>query len=328
MAELGLIRRVPKSIELTECFGRDGIQAIDQVLTTDEKLDILKGVADAGFTRIEATSFVPEKYFPQFHDSEAVLEALRDYTDADLIAFIPNTRGMQRAAVAAQYGGGPDIALMVVSASEAHNQRNLKRTKAETMAIQQEAAEVAERACIRLCGSISVSFGCPYTGDVAIESVLELVEHYKSIGAREIQFGDTTGTANPMQVHRFFAAVLPHLDGLTPIAHFHDTRGAAIANSLAALEMGVRTVDTSLGGLGGRPPKQRVQVSGPTGNTSTEDFAALADEMGLDTGLDIDRILTLGHRVRQILGDDLHSHILHAGRVPHEPPSEQVAATG
>lgn len=328
MAPIGIIRGIPKRVEVTECFGRDGIQALDRVLTTEEKLTILDRVVAAGFSRIEATSFVPEKVIPQFHDAETVLERLRERTKASLIAFVPNSKGMQRAAVAAQYGAGPDLALIVVSASEAHNQRNLRRTQAETMQDHRELANIAHRAGVGLIGSISTSFGCPYTGDVSIEQVLKLVRHYRTIGVREIQFGDTTGTANPAQVRHFFARVLPELDEVQPIAHFHDTRGAAVANSLAALDVGVRIVDTSLGGLGGRPPSQRIQVAGPTGNTSTEDFAALIEEMGIETGLDIDAVIAAGQAVQQLLDSSLHSHIVHSGRVRHAADAEPLKALG
>ncbi|RMF13345.1 MAG: hydroxymethylglutaryl-CoA lyase [Candidatus Dadabacteria bacterium] len=326
MAPIGLIRGIPDRITLTECFARDGIQSIDRVLTTDEKLAILRRIIAAGFDRIEATSFVPEKIIPQFFDAETVLERLREETDAELIAFVPNAKGMQRAAVAAQYGAGPDAALIVVSASEAHNRKNLRRSTQETIQEHRRAAEIAQRSGIRIIGSISTSFGCPYTGDVPVERVLDLVRHYRLIGATEIQFGDTTGMANPFQVRHFFSRVLPELDGLMPVAHFHDTRGAAIANSLAALDMGVRIVDTSLGGLGGRPPEQRIQVSGPTGNTSSEDFAALVDEMGIETGLDIDLLIEAGRALVDLLADPLHSHIVHAGRVRHSPEATSVAA--
>ena len=328
MAPIGIIRGTPKVVQVTECFGRDGIQALDRVLRTDEKMAILRRVVAAGFRRIEATSFVPEKIIPQFFDAETILESLRDLTDATLIAFVPNSKGMQRAAVAAQHGAGPDLALIVVSASETHNQRNLRRSRAETMQDHRELAEIAQRSGIGLIGSISTSFGCPYEGDVTHEQVMALVRHYRAIGAREIQFGDTTGTANPNQVRSFFAKIVPELDDIVPIAHFHDTRGAAMANSLAALDMGVRVVDTSLAGLGGRPPAQRLQLAGPTGNTSSEDFVALIEEMGICSGLNVDAVIAAGIAVQELLGQPLHSHIVHSGRVVHEPESTKLVAIG
>lgn len=327
MAPIGVIRGLPKRVQLTECFGRDGIQAVERVLDTEQKLAILKRVVKAGFERIEVTSFVPEKVIPQFYDAEAVLEAMRAQTKATLIAFVPNAKGMQRAAAAAQYGAGPDLALIVISASEVHNQKNLRRSQAETMADHREIAAIAQRSGIGIIGSIATSFGCPYSGDVPIEKVLELVQHYQRLGACEVQFGDTTGMANPAQVRSFFAKVIPQMGHMLPIAHFHDTRGAAVANSLAAIDMGVRIVDTSLGGLGGRPPAQRLQVAGPTGNTSSEDFSALLEEMGIQTGLDIDAVIQAGRALQALLGADLHSHIVHAGRVAHAPGAELVAAT-
>lgn len=274
-------------------------------------------MAAAGFQRIEVTSFVPAKYMPQFYDAEDILRELRPWTDANLIAFVPNAKGMERAAETRSRGWGPDTALIVVSASEAHNQKNLRRSKAETMADHRQAAAIAHDAGLRILGSISTSFGCPYTGDVPIADVLELIAHYRDIGAHEVQFGDTTGTANPVQVRRFFEAVLPKLEGMTPVAHFHDTRGAAIANSLVAVDMGITVIDTALGGTGGRPVDQRIQESGPTGNTSSEDLSALLEEMGYRTGIDIDLVLAIGARLQEILGRPLYSHAVHAGRVQH-----------
>lgn len=311
---------------LTECWGRDGLQSLERVFTTAEKADFLLGFADAGFRRIEVTSFVPPKYLPQFYDAEELLARVRPHTDAELIAFVPNARGMERAAEVAAQGHGPDSALMVVSASEEHNQRNLKRPMAETMDSQRRAAEIAHDAGIGLIGSISVSFGCPYSGDVPVNRVLELVEHYRDIGVQAVQFGDTTGSANPASARAFYERVLRKMDDIEPIAHFHDTRGAAISNSLAAIDAGVRIVDTGLGGTGGRPPDQRVQDSGPTGNTSTEDLAALLEEMGYDTGIDVDRVLALGREFEEMLGRDMYSHITHAGRVPHGQPQLEAMA--
>jgi hydroxymethylglutaryl-CoA lyase len=296
------------------------------VFTTEQKLELLTALAAAGLDRIEVTSFVPAKYMPQFYDAEDLLAAFRPRTRAELIAFVPNSHGMERAAAAAREGKGPDTALIVVSASEAHNQKNLKRTVAETMADHAKAARIARAAGIKLLGSISTAFGCPYSGDVPVDNVLRLVRHYRDIGADEIQFGDTTGTANPLGVRRFFARVLPELGGLTPVAHFHDTRGAAIANSLAAIDAGVTVIDTALGGTGGRPTNQRIQRSGPTGNTSTEDLAALLAEMGIETGIDVDALLEAGRRLQTMLGHDLFSHIQHAGRVLHTGATPSATA--
>lgn len=315
-------------IDVTECLLRDGLQSIERVLTTREKLDLFDRIVAAGFRRIEVTSFVPARVLPQFFDAVELMRAARARVGSGsqaprLIAFVPNARGMERVAELAAAGEGPDTALLVLSATDAHNLRNLRREAHETKADHRRAAEIAHAVGVDLIGSISVAFGCPYTGDVGIETVLDRVQHYRDIGVREIQFGDTTGMANPVSVRRLLRAVLPELGGIRPVAHFHDTRGAAVANSLAALELGVEVVDTALGGLGGRPPSQRVQVSGPTGNTATEDWVALLDEMGYRTGLDVDAVLATGRHLQELLGDSLHSHILHAGRVPHRSAAEE-----
>jgi len=310
---------LPQAVTLTECLLRDGLQSLERVLTTREKQALLSRIAAAGFRRIEVTSFVPPKYYPQFYDADAMLAYARETTNAELIAFVPNAKGMERAAETAKAGYGPDLALMVVSASEAHNRGNLKRSREETMAEHARAAEIAAAAGIEIIGSISTSFGCPYTGDVPVDEVCRLVAHYDNIGAREVQFGDTTGMANPVQVQRFFEAVGPELNGMAPVAHFHDSRGLAMTNSLVATAMGVTTVDTALGGLGGRPPEQRVQAGGPTGNTSSEDLAAAAAEMGVQTGLDVDRVIAAGCQLQTLLGRDLYSHTPFAGRVRHAP---------
>lgn len=313
-------------IRLTECLLRDGLQSMEKVYTTDEKLRLLDAVLAARFPRVEVTSFVPAKVIPQFFDAEVLMREARRRAPAgiDLIAFVPNARGMERVAELAAAGEGPDSVLIVCSATDAHNQRNLRRSAAETKDDHRRAAEIAHKSGLKIIGSISVAFGCPYTGDVSAETVLDRVAHYRAIGAHEVQFGDTTGMANPVTVRRLLRDVMPELGAMAPVAHFHDTRGAAVANSLVALEQGVQIIDTALGGTGGRPPAQRVQASGPTGNTASEDFGALLDEMGYATGLDVDALLTAGQLLQRLAGDTLHAHILHAGRVPHAPEAEPL----
>lgn len=307
----------PPRVTLTECFARDGLQALERVLTTQEKLRFLKRIIACGFKRVELTSLVPPRYLPQFYDAEEVLRALLTQSEGTgssplLIVFVPNEKGALRLEPFACENPERIAILTVVSASETHNFKNLHRSRVETLEEQRRIAEFAHRYGFGLIGSIAVAFGCPYEGAVPVEEVFRLAEHYRNLCFHALQLGDTTGMANPLQVSQIFRELIAEFPQLEPIAHFHDNRGAALANSLAALSVGVTIVDTCLGGLGGRPPDQRLQGAGPTGNTSTEDLAVLLAEMGVETGLDENKLLELGRELSRFLGSPLFSHVIHS----------------
>jgi hydroxymethylglutaryl-CoA lyase len=318
-----LFNPFPLRVDLTECFARDGLQSLDRVFSTEEKLKFLNRIRAIGFKRIEVTSLVPPRYLPQFYDAEEVLHhVLQGSAERGggilHIVFVPNARGAFRLEPFARDFASDLAILTVVSATETHNYKNLRHSRSETMEEQKKIADFAQRYGIRLIGSISVAFGCPYEGSVPFSEVLLLVEHYMKLGYSEIQLGDTIGVANPLQVEEYFSELLREFPGVTAIAHFHDNRGRALANSLVAISQGAKVVDTCLGGLGGRPPDQRIQRTGPTGNTSSEDLAFLLEEMGVHTGLDLSELLGAGAELCQVMNDPLYSHTVHS----HYPASE------
>lgn len=308
-------------LQITECFGRDGLQSLPQFMPTADKVAMLNRIVDAGFARVELTSLVPARLLPQFADAYEVHRQVRRRPGVRYITFCPNARGAQSALELEYEGYAPTDLLIVISASQSHNRRNLNAEWDETRQQHERIFSMLKGSSMRVIGSISTSFGCPYEGPVALDAVLRFVEHYLSLGAVELQFGDTTGVANPMQVETFFDTVYRRFPGLSAVAHFHDTRGTAIANTLVAMECGVRIVDTALGGTGGRPPSQRLQLSGPTGNVCTEDFVAMLEQMDYPTGLDARTVWQMGVDLEVLAGQPLHSHTVRAGLVEDLKPA-------
>ena len=197
-----------------------------------------------------------------------------------------------------------------VSASETHNEKNVNRSIEESLVGLEETLAAATEAGLRCEGVISVSFGCPYEGEVPAERVFLIAERLIAAGCEEIGFGDTTGMANPRQAHEFFAAARERLGGVELTAHFHNTRGQGLANAMAALEEGVDSFESSFGELGGCPVPP-----GSTGNIATEDLASMLDEMGVETGIDLPRLVEASRAAQETLGRPLGSHVLRAGPV-------------
>jgi hydroxymethylglutaryl-CoA lyase len=311
---------LPASVVLCECFARDGLQNEDATVPTDAKVRFIDAASETGFRKIEAASYAHPKYLPQFADTEEVLRRIRRTPGVSYLGLVPNERGLDRCLEHRRKGHGPDAVGTILSASEPHNQANVRRTVAESRG---EIEAIARRALadgLSLVGGIATAFGCPIQGTVPFAAVADLAEWYAGIGAREILFGDTTGTAHPVQVEAFFARMRERVPGVACIAHFHNTRGTALANCLAALRAGVTHFDASIGGVGGRPKFTEgnyPKVMGLTGNACTEDLAAMLEEMGVRTGLDLDRLLELGRLAEAILGRELHSHVVKTGLVRH-----------
>ncbi len=209
-----------------------------------------------------------------------------------------------------------DEVSVFLSASETHNRRNVNRSVAESLAGLEATLSRAGEAGLRREGVIATSFGCPYEGEVAPERVFEIAERLAAAGCDEVGFGDTTGMANPRQVHEFFAAARERLGRVELTAHFHNTRGQGLANVLAALEEGVESFESSFGELGGCPVPP-----GSTGNVSTEDMVSMLHEMGVETGIDMPRLIGASKAVQETLGRPLGAHVLRAGPVDWSGPS-------
>ena len=310
---------LPEAVVLGECWARDGLQSEPQQVSTSAKVELITGMVEAGFTKIEATSFAHPKYLPQFADAEDVLRAIPRREGVDYRGICTTMKAVERAIASKEEGYGVDEIAMVLSASEAHNQANVRMSHADNQALIERMARASIDSGHAVFGWVLTSFGCPIAGDVPVADVVRLGRWWKDIGATFVGFGDTTGVANPRQAAEFYDHVLSA--GFTRdevVVHFHDTRGWGLANTLQALTFGLRYVDSSLGAIGGQPKTGAKSYHlGYTGNTCTEDLVGVLEEMGVTTGIDMGKLLTLGRRVEEILGRRLRSNFLLAGPVPH-----------
>ena len=301
-----------------ECWARDGLQSIPQFIPTEHKLEMLRLFAGLGFTRIEATSFSNPKVVPQFADADEVLAGLERKPGVSYKATCVNERAVDRAIEAVKAGHGPNEVSFTISASETHNLHNSKMSHAEHWDKLERMARKANEAGLRIIATIVTAFGCPWEGDVPRQRVEDFARRFAALGAHYICLGDTTGSANPVQVREMFTALRGECPEVNFIAHFHDTRGTGIANCVAAYESGVRHFDCSIGGIGGQPAlAQRRYQPGNGGNVCTEDLVCMFNEMGVETGIDSAALLECGRRAEKILGTQLRSNVLRCGLVQH-----------
>lgn len=307
------------AVILGECWARDGLQSEPEFVATDDKVEMIAGMVDAGFTRIEATSFAHPKYLPQFRDAEEVLKRIPRRPGVAYRAICTTPKAMQRAIASKDQGYGVHEAAMVISASELHNQANVNMGHADNQAMLEAMTRAALDSGHQVLGWVLTSFGCPIKGDVPLADVARLGRWWKDIGATYVGFGDTTGAANPQQVNDFYSYMLA--EGFTTdevVVHFHDTRGWGIANTLQALTFGFKLVDSSLGAIGGQPKTGAASYHrGYTGNTCTEDLVGMLEEMGVGTGVDLAKMIALGRRAEEVIGRRLRSNFIYAGPVPH-----------
>jgi hydroxymethylglutaryl-CoA lyase len=320
---------LPESVVVCECWARDGLQSMPAIVPTERKIEMIDRITDAGFRKLEVTSFSNPKLLPQFADAVEVLRGIRRRPGVSHVVLMPNERGFDRLEVCQKEGYGAEEIILMISASEKHNCLNFRMAHADAM---QEHARVMRRAHalgIRVIGCAGTVYGCPVGGDVPFRDVAKIVRFYLEEGAQTIMLGDTTGVANPVLVRERIAALQAEFPGAEWIAHFHDTRGTGIVNSIAALEMGLRYVDTSLGAIGGQPATGAAKYSaGFTGNACTEDLVALLEEMGTRTGVDVHRMIDAGRRAEELLGQRLRSNVIRSGPVIHgeSPPEKEPGA--
>ncbi len=298
---------LPEQVRIREVGPRDGFQNEPEVISTDDKVALVELLAASGLERIEVTSFVRADVIPQLADGAEVLQRIRVPDEVSLGVLVPNERGLDRALELRDRFHEVNV---FMSASETHNRKNVNRSIAESLTGLEPVLGRAREAGLRCEAVISVAFGCPYEGHVEPQTVFSIARRLAGAGAQEIGFGDTTGMANPRQVREFFAAAFATLPGLELTAHFHNTRGQGLANLLAALEAGVESFESSFGELGGCPVPP-----GATGNVATEDVVSMLDEMGVRTGVSLERLLQAAHRAQEVLGRPLGSHLLTAGPV-------------
>jgi hydroxymethylglutaryl-CoA lyase len=298
---------LPTNVRVREVGPRDGFQNEPEVIPTADKVRLIEMLGASGLRRIEVTSFVRPDAIPQLADAAEVLDAVRLAPEVAVSVLIPNERGLERAL--GQRERFQEINGFL-SASETHNQKNVGRSVAESLAGLERTFARALSEDLRCEGVISTSFGCPYEGEIAVDRVLGIASRLAEAGCAEVGFGDTTGMANPVQVRSFFEAAREALPGVELTAHFHNTRGQGLANVLAAIEAGVDSFESSFGELGGCPVP-----AGATGNIATEDLVSMLHEMGIETGVDLPALIDASRAAQSVLGRPLGSHVLTAGPI-------------
>lgn len=315
---------LPESVVPCECWARDGLQSMPTLVSTADKVEMIDRCARAGFRKIEVTSFSHPARLPQFADAIDVLGRIRRHPGTSYVVLMPNTRGFDRFEACVKDGIGADEIILMISASERHNQLNFRMTHREAMTEHAAIMTRAHALGVRVIGCAGTVYGCPVKGDITTAEVAGVVQFYLDEGAHAIMLGDTTGVANPRLVRERIGDLMARFPRAEFIAHFHDTRGTGIANTLAMLELGVRHVDSSIGAIGGQPATGAAKYSaGFTGNTCSEDLLAALEEMGVATGVDIDALIEAGRRAEEILGQRLRSNVIRAGRVIHGESSPE-----
>jgi hydroxymethylglutaryl-CoA lyase len=296
---------LPATAVLREVGLRDGIQSLGAFISTEHKVELLEALGATGLARIEATSFVSPRHVPQMADAEEVLARVRRQPGVRYEALVPNVRGAERALAA-----HVDAVVFVTAASDAFNLKNVQMTVDASLGVAEQVCDLAD---VPVVAGIATSFGCPYSGDVPVERLLWVAGRLADMGIAEIGLADTTGMANPLQVESTVACVLDQLgDRATFSLHFHNTRGMGLANAVAGLRAGISVFDASLGGIGGCPFAPKA-----TGNICTEDTAHLFEEMGISTGIDLDRLIEVAQRAQEVLGFELPGQVMKAGPVAH-----------
>jgi len=296
------MRILVDAAKIVEVGPRDGLQNEKVTIPTQAKIDYITALGDAGLRVIEAGAFVSPKWVPQMADSAEVYRNIPKDPGVEYPVLVPNEKGLDRALDA----GVKSIAIFT-AASETFNKRNINMSIDESFTNYAPVAVRARAEGIRVRGYVSTAFGCPYEGDVAPEKVLEVVARLLDLGCYEVSVGDTIGVGTPTQVQGVIGILLQVVPASRLAMHFHDTRGTALANTLAALEMGIATFDASSGGLGGCP-----YAPGASGNLATEDLVYMLDRMGIDTGVDLNRLVRASAIIAPYLDHPLPGRYLQA----------------
>ena len=292
--------RWPKSVIIKEVGPRDGLQNENEFISTDDKIAWINQLSNSGLQYIEVTSFVNPKWVPALADAVEVAKGIERVKGVTYAALVPNQRGLERALEA-------DIneTSVFMSASEKHNLNNINKSLAETFPILQAVVADSLTAGKSVRGYVSTVFGCPYEGKVPIDNVIRVAENLFEMGINELSLGDTIGVANPAQVQEVLEVLLKRFSADILAMHFHDTRGTALANILAALDLGITTFDGSVGGLGGCP-----YAPGASGNVATDDLIYMLDGMGIESGVNLENLLAAAEFIQDKIDRPLPSHNL------------------
>jgi len=294
--------RLPKKVKVYEVGPRDGLQNEARMIPTADKIAFVNALAATGLQHIEITSFVNPKWIPQLADAAEVARGVERPDGVVYSALVPNRKGLDAALAA----GMKEIAVFL-SASETHNKKNVNKTIAETLTAFEEVVGPARDAGVRVRAYVSTVYGCPYEGPVDPARAVSLTRRLREMGVYQVSLGDTIGVANPAQVEQVLGMVLAEVPEEQIALHFHDTRGTALANCLVGLGLGVTTIDAATGGLGGCP-----YAPGASGNLATDDLVAMLHAMGIETGVDLDKIIACSQQIAALVGHELPSKYLKA----------------
>ena len=294
----------PQRLYIHEVATRDGFQNEAAFVDTDDKIAVVDALSACGYAKIEVTSFTSPKAIPALRDAEAVMHGIVRAPGVVYTVLVPNVRGAQRA-----LSCGVDEVNLVMSMSESHNRANLRMTREQSFAQLREVIDAMRGTGVAINVSLSTAMGCPMEGDVRDETVLAWMQRFADLGVHGFTLCDTTGMAYPTQVRALTEAVRARWPGIELTLHFHNTRGMGLANVLAAIDAGADRFDASLGGIGGCP-----YAPGATGNVCTEEVVHALELMGYDTGVDLALLLQAATRLQELVGHDVPSQIVKAGR--------------
>ena len=293
----------PEAVEIGEVGPRDGLQN-EATVPIEDRICLIDALSNTGLRRIEAVSFVSPAAIPPMAGAGEVMAGITRVPGVSYRALVPNVKGAELALAAAV-----DEIEVVVSASETHNQKNVKRSVVESIAAAGELTALAHASGTAVEAIVSTAFGCPYEGDVPEARVAELAARLRDGGADRLSFGDTTGMATPRRVQTLLSALdAVGISGSEVGLHFHNTRGTGLANVVTAIERGVTRFDASVGGLGGCP-----YAPGATGNIVTEDLVHMLEDMGIDTGVDLDALISCAQLAQEIVGRELPGQVMRSG---------------
>jgi hydroxymethylglutaryl-CoA lyase len=330
------LMKYPKEVVLADITVRDGFQHEEKFIPTDAKLWVAEQLVLAGFKHIEVTNYGSPKGMPQFKDADELMKRLRGskkvghlLKDVELTAITIRERAVARAIQARREGHGPDRILFMVSTSESHHKVNSGLSLADYWKMCEQQIPLAHEAGMKVCGTVSTIWGCPIEGPTELTKAVEFTQRWLEIGADDIEHADHDGSAPPNKVYEYFSMILDAIpDPTKHLAHFHVTRGWGLANILAALTAGITHFESTIGGIGGQPANfvDGVPVAGTgeyyyqdpsiTGLVATEDLVVMLDEMGIDVGVDVEKVLSLGRMVERVVGRRLRSECAHSGRIP------------
>lgn len=289
---------LPERVYIREVGPRDGLQNEQKFIDTQDKIEWINQLSVSGLKYIEVTSFVNPQWIPALKDAEVVLKGINRNPEVTYAALVPNKKGLERA-----LESSVDEVAVFLSASETHNLKNINKTISQTQQVLKEVVQesLAHEKTVR--GYISTVFGCPYEGPVNINDVIRIAESLFEVGVSELSLGDTIGVANPLQVRFVLEELLKRYPQELIAMHFHNTRGTAMANVFASLEMGITKLDSSLGGLGGCP-----YAPGASGNLATDDLHYMLSSMGIQTNMDAGKLHTAALFIQDKINKPLDSH--------------------